>query len=168
MSSTMSKDHVALEWGCRAGHCDGSDGAKASAVLFRGYLQTGTIDAVRCRVIDASADMATLGPQLTEVISRASDVLLAYYTSHGLLDDRGRLYLGLTRAVPSLLHYTALPMNVMREEMENSPAAIRILILDCCFPGRAIEVMADDRSPYASPPGCRRPLLTSGCPTQST
>ncbi|MGW1626013.1 caspase family protein [Streptomyces sp. NPDC002172] len=105
----------------------------------------GTITPELCQVVSDPADMQRLGPILSNTIREATDVLLVYYAGHGLLDDKGRLYLSLTETEPSLLRYTALPLDTLREELAGSPAAIRILILDCCFSGRAIEAMGDEQ-----------------------
>ncbi|MEV6947868.1 caspase family protein [Streptomyces sp. NPDC051172] len=105
----------------------------------------GTITPELCQVVSDPVDMQRLGPLLSNTIREATDVLLVYYAGHGLLDDKGRLYLSLTGTEPSLLRYTALPLDTLREELASSPAAIRILILDCCFSGRAIEAMGDEQ-----------------------
>ncbi|WP_433723272.1 caspase, EACC1-associated type [Nocardia sp. CA-129566] len=80
---------------------------------------------------------------------RASDVLLVYYAGHGLLDQRGRLHLALPDTDPSRIRWTALPYETLREELGNSHAATRIVLLDCCFSGRAIDAMASAASAVA-------------------
>ncbi|MFG2261110.1 hypothetical protein [Streptomyces mirabilis] len=66
----------------------------------------GTITPELCRVVSDPADMQRLGPILSNTIREATDVLLVYYAGHGLLDDKGRLYLSLTETDPAVLRYT--------------------------------------------------------------
>ncbi|WP_246023536.1 caspase, EACC1-associated type [Nocardia yunnanensis] len=84
----------------------------------------------------------TIGDAIGRASSEASDVLLVYYAGHGLLDDRGRLHLALPTTDPSRIRWTSLPYETLREELANSHATARIILLDCCFSGRAINAMA--------------------------
>jgi Caspase domain len=84
-------------------------------------------------------------PALSELAATATDLLLVYYAGHGLVDDRGRLHLALAHTHPHRARWTAFPLELLREEIANSAAATRVLVLDCCFSGRAIEAMADDQ-----------------------
>ncbi|WP_345746531.1 YDG/SRA domain-containing protein [Streptomyces sp. ODS28] len=78
--------------------------------------------------------------------SEATDMLFVYYSGHGLVDERGRLYLALSSTKPEQMRWTALSFDTLRDEIVASPAKIRILVLDCCFSGRAIQAMSDDHS----------------------
>lgn len=71
------------------------------------------------------------------------DTLLVYYAGHGLLTPEGQLYLAVKETMPGRVRYSGLPFEWVREALRDSPAAIRVLILDCCFSGRVIETMAD-------------------------
>jgi hypothetical protein len=51
---------------------------------------------------------------------------------------RNELYLSLTDTNPDELRVTALPFDLIRDVLRDSPATNRVLILDCCFSGRAI------------------------------
>jgi hypothetical protein len=76
--------------------------------------------------------------------NEAEDVLLVYYAGHGLLDLAGDLHLTVRETDPDLLAGTAVPYAWIRQTVSNSPALTRILILDCCFSGRAVGVMSSD------------------------
>jgi len=86
-----------------------------------------------------------VGAALSEAAATATDLLLVYYAGHGLVDDRGRLHLALAQTHPHRPRWTALPFDLLREEIAHSAATTRVLVLDCCFSGRAIETMTDDQ-----------------------
>jgi hypothetical protein len=52
------------------------------------------------------------------------------------------LYLSLSNTEPHELPVSALPYDLVREVFRDSPAENRIVILDCCFAGRAIQDMS--------------------------
>jgi hypothetical protein len=54
----------------------------------------------------------------------------------------GGLHLAVCGTNPDLLPYTAVPYEWIRGAMVSSPAAVRVVILDCCFSGRAVEAMS--------------------------
>ncbi len=72
----------------------------------------------------------------------AEDTLLVYFAGHGRTGPRNELYLGMTDTDPDELPVSALPFDFIREVFGDSPAANRVLILDCCFSGRAIQDMS--------------------------
>ncbi|MFD5343220.1 Hsp70 family protein, partial [Streptomyces anulatus] len=96
-----------------------------------------------CQLIANPDTPSALGGRLAELVRQAEDLLLIYYAGHGLLDGRGQLYLGLSGTQRGdLLRYTAMPFDGLRDLVISSPARNRVLILDCCFSGRAVDVMA--------------------------
>ncbi len=106
---------------------------------------TGVLRPDLCRVLADPGGVDEVGTALSELAATATDLLLVYYAGHGLVDDRGRLHLALAHTHPHRARWTAFPLELLREEIANSAAAARVLVLDCCFSGRAIEVMADDQ-----------------------
>lgn len=99
-----------------------------------------------CTVLSDPADMGTVGDHLMQIADQAQDLLLVYYAGHGLIDPRGELHLALPTTRQDRVHWTAMPFSHLRRDIANSAASNRVLILDCCFSGRAIEAMADSRS----------------------
>ncbi|WP_329448372.1 caspase family protein (plasmid) [Streptomyces sp. NBC_01426] len=91
-----------------------------------------------CRTVPGDADLARVGEILTDAAEQASDLLLVYYSGHGLIDRRGNLYLSLAATRPDQLAYSALTFDAVRETFLDSRAENRVLILDSCFSGRAI------------------------------
>ncbi|MGH3771051.1 MAG: caspase family protein [Pseudonocardiaceae bacterium] len=104
---------------------------------------TGVLRPERCRMLADPTSVDEVGAALSAAVSAATDLLLVYYAGHGLVDDRGRLHLALAHTQPHRARWTALPLELLREEIATSVAATRVLVLDCCFSGRAIETMAD-------------------------
>lgn len=90
--------------------------------------------------------MATMGDPLEQAAEQAQDLLLVYYAGHGLIDRRGELHLALSTTRGDRIRWTAVPFSYLRQVVADSAASNRVLILDCCFSGRAIEAMADPRS----------------------
>ncbi|MGV9546196.1 caspase, EACC1-associated type [Nocardia beijingensis] len=96
-----------------------------------------------CWIVADPSSSSHIGELLDQAAEQASDTLLVYYTGHGLLDTRGRLHLALTGTHPDRTRWTALPFATLREAILDSPATTRVLILDCCFSGRALEALSD-------------------------
>lgn len=85
------------------------------------------------------ADPLVLGQCLGRVAAEATDVLMVYYIGHGLVGDGRELYLA-TSATDSLVHgldFTALRYRAMLRSLGDIRARTVVVILDCCFSGRA-------------------------------
>jgi hypothetical protein len=71
----------------------------------------------------------------------ATDVLLVYYVGHGQPAPDGELHLATSATVdliqPPAPHYQALPYRTLRDVVSDSRARTVVVILDCCFSGRA-------------------------------
>ena len=65
----------------------------------------------------------------------ADDMVLLYFSGHGLLDDHGRLFLALADTETELLRATALAASLITEAMDSSRSRRQVLILDCCHSG---------------------------------
>ena len=84
-----------------------------------------------------------VGRVLAESTKQAQDVLLVCYVGHGLVSPGGELYLATksTERRPELLAYTALAYTAVRTSLLESPARSIVVILDCCFSGKAVGVL---------------------------
>jgi EAL domain-containing protein (putative c-di-GMP-specific phosphodiesterase class I)/uncharacterized caspase-like protein len=67
------------------------------------------------------------------------DLLLFYFSGHGLRDDQGKLYLATKRTKRNqqggLLRSSTVSADFIHEAVAHSPAKRKVLILDCCFSG---------------------------------
>jgi formylglycine-generating enzyme required for sulfatase activity/uncharacterized caspase-like protein len=63
------------------------------------------------------------------------DVLLLYFSGHGVLDDRGQLYLAVKDTERDLLRGTSIGAAFIADEMDRSYSRRQVLILDCCHSG---------------------------------
>lgn len=63
-------------------------------------------------------------------------MLLFYYVGHGWKVEE-ELYLASTTSTPQSIETTGIRYQTVRRIMRESPAAVRIVILDCCFSGIA-------------------------------
>ncbi|MEV7193104.1 caspase family protein [Streptomyces sp. NPDC093510] len=102
----------------------------------------------RCTVLRDVSGPQRVGEALSRAASTAEDMFLVYFAGHGALDDRGLLHLLLTGSDTRLLGWSSLRFDLIRETMASAPARNRVLLLDCCFSGRAIEAMGGSASVY--------------------
>lgn len=94
-------------------------------------------------VVDTLLDAAFGDVQLavTRFFAEASrdDLLLLYFSGHGVVDAYGRLYLCLRTSLKTLLSGTALRASAVCEEMDTCRSQRQIVILDCCHAGAFIR-----------------------------
>jgi 3-keto-L-gulonate-6-phosphate decarboxylase len=97
------------------------------------------------------ANPTDLGLVIADEAERAEEVLLVYYVGHGMVSAGGQLYLA-TQATDrrhTRLAHTALAYSAVRDSLLESTARSIIIILDCCFSGRAIGMLNDSNSNVA-------------------
>ncbi|GIJ11425.1 caspase domain-containing protein [Micromonospora andamanensis] len=104
----------------------------------------GGLDPSGCRVLTDPTTPQQVGDAIDGVVNEALDTLLVYYSGHGMLNQRGELFLAVetTDPDPRRVHYFGVPMGWLRSALADSPARNRILILDCCFSGHATQAMS--------------------------
>src|SRR5262245_13677861 len=88
----------------------------------------------RCIVVPDPASARAACGTLHEYAARAEDTLLVYLAGHGGPGPGGEFQLSVAGAAG------ALAVGHVRDAILQSPAAHRILILDCCFSGRVVPV----------------------------
>jgi Caspase domain len=103
--------------------------------------QLGGLSPGHCVVLPDPTDVRAVYRTLRQYSMLTEDTLLVYFAGHGRTGPRNELYLGLADTDPDELRVSALPFDLVREVLGESPATNRVLILDCCFSGRAIPDM---------------------------
>ncbi|HLF88127.1 MAG TPA: caspase family protein, partial [Anaerolineales bacterium] len=78
---------------------------------------------------------------------RRDDLLLFYYSGHGIKDENGQLYFAVPNTQRKLLRSTAISSRLLHDVMEDSRSRRQVLILDCCYSGAFTKGMRsrDDR-----------------------
>lgn len=103
----------------------------------------GGLDADRCIEILNPRDARTIYRQIKRYSSSAEDTFLVYFAGHGCTGPRNELFLSLSETDPDELPVSALAFDLMRGLISESPASNRVLILDCCFSGIAVQDMSN-------------------------
>src|SRR6185436_9553228 len=95
--------------------------------------------------IGAFDNVRVLLDQLSSTISESideffdqkkpDDLLVLYFSGHGVRDELGSLYLAVSNTIRSRLRSTAIKSDYIREVMDQSRSKRQVLILDCCNSG---------------------------------
>jgi putative AlgH/UPF0301 family transcriptional regulator len=105
-----------------------------------------------CHVVADPTTPQEVGRALRSA-ARATGVgglLLVYFAGHGVVDERtGELHLAVGNTDREAAYATAVPYEWIRRAVLDSPASRRVVILDCCYAGRAISSMSDDLTAVA-------------------
>ena len=105
----------------------------------------GLVPPAHCAELVDEGDIRLLGRRLTAAARQAEDLLLVFFAGHGLLGPlRHDLYLGLPDSEWAGPEFNSLEYDKLRSAVLESRAETKIIILDCCFSGRATtDTMAD-------------------------
>lgn len=74
---------------------------------------------------------------------KRDDLLLLYFSGHGIKDDWGRLYFATTDTRYRTPRATAIPASFVNEVMADSRSRRQVLLLDCCYSGAFARTKAD-------------------------
>ncbi|MET0234818.1 MAG: caspase family protein [Kibdelosporangium sp.] len=135
-----------------------------------------------CVVLRDPPAQAAVGDHIVAAAGAAQDVLLVYYSGHGLMswDGNNELFLALRDTKAKQLRTSALRYADLRQDILDSAATTKVLILDCCFAGRTLDhtmagtadtllsevdiagtyVLAATENRALAPPGWRNTLFT--------
>ena len=74
------------------------------------------------------------------------DLVILYFSGHGIKDDNGRLYLVTTDSRKRRLASTAISTQFIREQLDHCHSRSKVVILDCCYAGAFPEgvIRGDD------------------------
>jgi uncharacterized caspase-like protein len=78
-----------------------------------------------------------VGPAIGDFLRdrRRGDLILLYFTGHGLKDDEGRLHLATVNTRLANRMFTSLPAEQIDQAMTACMSWQQVLILDCCYSG---------------------------------
>jgi hypothetical protein len=98
----------------------------------------------------ANAPSSTLSEAIEAFFDgrRRDDMLLLYYSGHGIKDLEGRLHFAARNTRSELLRSTAVPASFIHDVMANSRSRRQVLVLDCCHSGafaRGMVAKSGDR-----------------------
>ncbi|AGZ43997.1 caspase family protein [Actinoplanes friuliensis] len=90
-----------------------------------------------CLVVPADVNRSGLARAVKRASEEAEDLLIFYFSGHGLLDDHN-LHLGLQDSTFEDPGIESIPFDLIRRICLRSSARNKVVILDCCFGGRAL------------------------------
>ena len=100
------------------------------------------------------------------------DLLVIYFSGHGVRDEQGLLYLAVNNTRANRLRATAIPSEFITKEMDRSRSKRQVLILDCCHSGafaqgsKAVTGESAGTGPAFEGLGYGRVILTATDATQ--
>jgi uncharacterized caspase-like protein len=100
---------------------------------------------------------------------KADDLVVLYFSGHGVVDDFGTFHLTTARTDKGLLNSTAIPAGFVHGLMEGRGSKRQVVILDCCFSGAfAKDMKAKGEAVNLQPQlgGKGRAVLTSSSATE--
>ncbi|MET7469488.1 hypothetical protein ACFYON_14195 [Micromonospora sp. NPDC005686] len=114
-------------------------GRTAEALADRLTARCGVPAAQLTLVIDPP-DVLTVAQAVSTSAQEAESALLIWYVGHGLRGPGGELYLAASstdRLVPGLAAHQAYALSDLREALGTCRAPSVVVVLDCCYSGRA-------------------------------
>ncbi len=104
---------------------------------------SGFADAQVTVVLDPADARAVMAPVL-QAAAAADDLVLVYFAGHGILAGDGvELHLATGDSVPEQ-PWTSLPFAYLARVLRRAHATTKILLLDCCYSGRAARDLMGD------------------------
>lgn len=97
----------------------------------------------RITIIENPVDVVDLTKRVVRICRETEDVLLLYFVGHGNITPSGELCLALSDTEVSFPDITGLEYRRVKQALLDSPARVKVSIIDCCYSGRAIEALAD-------------------------
>jgi len=96
--------------------------------------EIGAFDSVNILLNQSSA---TVNEVIDEFFDqkKPDDLLVLYFSGHGVRDELGALFLAVKNTIRSRLRSTAVKSDYIREVMDQSRSKRQVLILDCCNSG---------------------------------
>ncbi len=112
--------------------------------------QLGHFDDVQTFLNQPHTDILTATELLLSSRAKPDDLVLFYFSGHGKLDRHGRLYLAVTDTNTQAPGSTAIPIERLKEFIDNGRSTRIVIILDCCFSGAAGAALSTAKSDVES------------------
>jgi glycine betaine/choline ABC-type transport system substrate-binding protein len=96
----------------------------------------------RVTVLPDPADVRRLVTSLRRWARDTDEVFLLYFVGHGVIAPRGELCLAVADTEFADPDITGIEYERVRSALLDSPARIKVVILDCCYSGRAIQALS--------------------------
>lgn len=123
-------------------HLPDLPGVHAGAIELRDVLTDpvhGSLHVEQCTLLPETASPSAIGLAIAAAAAEARDLLLIYFAGHGVLGPRrGELHLAVAGTHPDRPGIGGIPFEAFRDLYVDSPAQARVVILDCCYSGRAL------------------------------
>ncbi|MFG1862365.1 caspase, EACC1-associated type [Microbispora bryophytorum] len=103
----------------------------------------------RVTILSDPSDSRTVAKQIRQLTQETRDVLLLYYVGHGTLTPYSELCLSVTDTDADDPDLTGVEYSRIRSALIDSPARVKMVILDCCYSGRAIRTLANQATVVA-------------------
>ncbi|MEV5881582.1 Eco29kI family restriction endonuclease [Streptomyces sp. NPDC052020] len=101
-------------------------------------------------VLEDPVGSSKLGLRLHRLAEETTGTLLVYFVGHGVLTKTGSLCLATGETQLRYPDLTGLEYDKVRGALLDSPAQVKLVILDCCYSGRAINGLSgSDQSTFA-------------------
>jgi Caspase domain len=98
-------------------------------------------------IIQDKPNASDIATQIADSANMATDTLIFYYAGHGLIGrQQSTLHLAVQDTTDRRVDYNAISIDDIKQAIAESPASKKIMILDCCFSGRGIEIMGGEDS----------------------
>ncbi|MFF4053551.1 caspase family protein [Streptomyces chartreusis] len=101
--------------------------------------EVGALPKENCVVLPAHSEHGRILDAVCQAGEEADDLLLVYYAGHGHFDRVGGLLLATETSSRTRLH-RSVPYEAIRECVELSHARHKVVIVDCCYSGRAVRM----------------------------
>ncbi|MFH8682218.1 caspase domain-containing protein [Streptomyces lydicus] len=104
------------------------------------------------QVVDLQDPSDAIQPilQIRRLAQEAMGTFLLYYAGHGLISPSGELILTVAGTDPEHADVTGIEYSRVKRALVSCPAEVKIVILDCCYSGRAIEALSVDAVDHAT------------------
>ncbi|OPF83734.1 hypothetical protein VT50_0202745 [Streptomyces antioxidans] len=92
-----------------------------------------------CTVLSNPRSIETVLDAVHAAAAEAEDALLVYFAGHGLVSLKGDLYLALPSSHAERI-YSGVSYDLLRSQLvDEASARSRVVLLDCCYGGRAMD-----------------------------